>query len=66
MFLFRSRLKEGNGMRAWRAIQGDEVYVPLILHRLCAGLPSPADDHIEEATWDGEGPGGVMASSARC
>lgn len=26
-----------------------EVYVPLMLHGLCAGFPSPADDYIEES-----------------
>lgn len=26
-----------------------EVYVPLMLHGLCAGCPSPADDYIEES-----------------
>lgn len=36
-------------MRVWRVIQGEEVYVPLILHRLCAGFPSPADDYVEDA-----------------
>lgn len=35
-------------MRAWRVIEGDEVFIPLVLHRLCAGFPSPADDHVEE------------------
>lgn len=36
-------------MRAWRVVQGEEVYLPLILHRLCAGFPSPADDYAEDA-----------------
>lgn len=26
-----------------------EVYVPLMLHGLCAGFPSPADDYIDES-----------------
>ena len=26
-----------------------EVYVPLMLHGLCDGFPSPADDYIEES-----------------
>jgi hypothetical protein len=34
-------------MQALRVVYGDEVYIPLILHALCAGFPSPADDYIE-------------------
>src|SRR3954463_7463173 len=34
-------------MQALRVVSGDEVYIPLILHALCAGFPSPADDYIE-------------------
>jgi hypothetical protein len=30
-----------------RVVDGDAVYVPLVLHALCAGFPSPADDYIE-------------------
>lgn len=26
-----------------------EIYLPLMLHGLCAGFPSPADDYIEDA-----------------
>lgn len=26
-----------------------EIHLPLMLHGLCAGFPSPADDYIEEA-----------------
>lgn len=35
-------------MAVWRVRKGDAVYIPLILHRLCAGFPSPADDYAEE------------------
>jgi len=34
-------------MQALRVVYRDEVYIPLILHALCAGFPSPADDYIE-------------------
>src|SRR4051812_9850784 len=34
-------------MQALRVVSGDEVYIPLILHALCAGFPSPADDYLE-------------------
>ena len=34
-------------MQALRVIDGDEVYIPLLLHALCAGFPSPADDYLE-------------------
>ena len=30
-----------------RVVDGDAVYVPLVLHALCAGFPSPTDDYIE-------------------
>ena len=33
--------------RVLRVIDGEAVYVPLVLHALCAGFPSPADDYIE-------------------
>src|SRR3954447_1112035 len=34
-------------MQALRVVYGDEVYIPLVLHALCAGFPSPADDYLE-------------------
>lgn len=31
-----------------RLLIGAEVQIPLFLEGLCAGFPSPADDHIDE------------------
>ena len=36
------------GRQAARVLIGAEVLIPLFLEGLCAGFPSPADDHIEE------------------
>jgi DNA polymerase V len=35
------------GAAVLRVVDGDAVYVPLVLHALCAGFPSPADDYID-------------------
>jgi DNA polymerase V len=35
------------GASVLRVVDGDAVYVPLVLHALCAGFPSPADDYID-------------------
>ncbi len=34
-------------MGVLRIVDGEAVYIPLLLHAACAGFPSPADDHIE-------------------
>ena len=33
--------------RVLRVVDGEIAYIPLFLHALCAGFPSPADDFIE-------------------
>lgn len=33
--------------RVLRVVDGQLAYIPLFLHALCAGFPSPADDFIE-------------------
>lgn len=32
----------------FRVVDGEKVYVPLLLHSVRAGFPSPSDDYVEE------------------